>query len=85
MASKNHAISGHIYTLDPSFGNGGVGYIKDYHGKKYFFHSRYVINCQYHNLEVGSEVTFNPIGARSAMGAGPQARNVLMSEKALNK
>lgn len=85
MASKNNVISGHVYSLDPHFGNGGVGYIKDCQGTQYFFHSSYVSCNQYHKLEVGSEVTFKPIGARSAIGAGPQARNVLMSNKTLNK
>lgn len=42
MPVKNRAISGLIYTLDPTFGNGGVGYIKDSSGTEYFFHSRYV-------------------------------------------
>lgn len=78
MPTKNRAISGLIHTLDPTFGNGGVGYIKDCNGTEYFFHSRYVANGLYHKLQVGTEVTFTPIGARKAMGAGPQAKQVTL-------
>lgn len=78
-------MSGVVYSLNPDFGNGGVGYIRDNKGTEYFFHSRYVADGLYRELLVGSEVTFTPIAARRAMGAGPQARNVCMKENALNK
>ena len=41
--------SGRIISLDPNFGNGGVGYIADNEGGSYFFHSSYVKNNLYKN------------------------------------
>ena len=68
--------SGRIISLDPNFGNGGVGYIADNEGGSYFFHSSYVKNNLYKKLTVGDKVLFRRIRARSAMGAGPQARDI---------
>lgn len=67
---------GCIINLDPNYGNGGIGYIVDEEKIKYFFHSSYVKNNQYKNLTIGKTVIFRRIRARSAMGAGPQARDI---------
>ncbi|EGR4487605.1 hypothetical protein VCSRO25_0292 [Vibrio cholerae] len=67
---------GVISSLDKNFGNGGVGYIKDEQGTEYFFHSRFVVGSGYSKLQIGMQVKFQPIKAKRAMGAGPQARKV---------
>ena len=67
---------GHIVSLDPNFGNGGIGYIADNEGVLHFFHSSYVKNKPYKKLIVGDQVLFRRIRARSAMGAGPHARDI---------
>ena len=74
---KNDELkNGIVSSLDPDFGNGGIGYIKDDYSTEYFFHSRYVLNNKYSQLKVGDQVMFQPIKAKKAMGAGPQARKV---------
>lgn len=67
---------GVISSLDKDFGNDGVGYIKDEQGTEYFFHSRFVVDSGYSKLQIGMRVKFQPIKAKRAMGAGPQARKV---------
>lgn len=67
---------GHIVSLDPTFGNGGIGYVADSEGRLHFFHSSYVKNTPYKKLLVGDKVLFRRIRARSAMGASPQARDI---------
>lgn len=78
MKQKKSMIEaeGVISSLDKDFGNGGVGYIKDEQGTEYFFHSRFVVDSGYSKLQIGMRVKFQPIKAKRAMGAGPQARKV---------
>ncbi|HHC6501552.1 TPA: cold-shock protein [Vibrio parahaemolyticus] len=76
MNGKIERLEGVITSLDQTFGNGGIGYLKDITNKSYFFHARYVDKGGYRMLNVGDKVTFYPIRAKSAMGAGPQARQI---------
>ncbi|MBS9921625.1 cold-shock protein [Vibrio alginolyticus] len=76
MSSKIERLEGVIASLDQTFGNGGIGYLKDITNKSYFFHARYVDKGGYKTLSIGDKVTFHPIQAKSAMGAGPQARQI---------
>jgi cold shock CspA family protein len=74
--SKISIQTGVVADLKPNFGNGGVGHIVDEAGTKFFFHSSYVLENKYHLLKKGDSVMFKPIGARKAMGACPQARDI---------
>lgn len=67
---------GYICQLRPCFGAGGIGYIRDGAGVSIFFHCREVFNGEYSSLALGMAVSFILVRARSAMGAGPQARDV---------
>ena len=69
-------LIGMVKKLSKDFGNGGVGQIVDDFGNEYFFHCRHVLGGRYKDLAINDAVEFSPLAARSAMGAGAQARKI---------
>lgn len=69
-------LIGTVKKLEKDFGNGGVGLILDNFGTEYFFHCRHVLGGRYKDLAINDAVEFSPLAARSAMGAGAQARKI---------